>query len=321
MPLIASTYKPKFLFKNSHFNTVFKTLFYNGKVFYERKRIATPDNDYIDIDFSTANSDTLLIVLHGLEGSSNSKYIISVVNALNSKIIDCAAINFRGCSGTDNNKIYSYHSGKINDLELIVTHILENYNYTNIVLLGYSMGGNVGLKFMGTSNLAVSVKGAIAVSVPCDLEGSSKILERWYNKIYLNRFMKSLKEKAILKANKFPNEILNKDTIKSTTTFEEFDNVVTAPLFGFKNAKDYWNKNSCKQFIKNIYRPTLLINALDDSFLSSSCYPFSMATKNTNFYLETPKYGGHVGFNTFSSNGMGNWIDKRVFEFIQYIIS
>jgi hypothetical protein len=321
MPKIFSTYSPPLLFKSAHFNTIYKTLFFNNEIHYQRKRIETPDADFIDLDFLTTSSDTLVIAMHGLEGSSKSKYIVSICNFLNSQKIDCVAVNFRGCSGEDNRFLQSYHSGKTDDLDFIISYILNSYNYQKIILLGYSMGGNITLKYLGeTENIPSEIKGVIAISVPCDLEGSSNALSQWKNKIYMNRFLKTLKEKSLTKLEKFPESNLNRNAILNATNFQEFDDVVTAPLFGFKNAKDYWTQNSAKPFLTSIKKPTLIISALDDTFLSKSCYPFDEAEKNVKLYLETPSYGGHVGFNTVVYGKDKLWSEKRVFDFIQNII-
>ena len=322
MPLIKSSYNPSFIFKNTHINTVYKTLFYNNLITYKRTRISTPDNDFLDLDFSTTGSNTLVIALHGLEGSSKSNYIVSLVNHLNSLQIDCVAINFRGCSGEDNNHLHSYNSGKTDDVSLIINHILTKYAYKNIVLLGYSMGGNITLKYLGETNqIPHEVKVAIAISVPCDLEGSSNSLSNWNNAIYMNRFLKTLKDKSLTKIAKFPESNLDKSAILNAKNFEDFDNAVTAPLFGFKNAKDYWAQCSSKQFIPSIKTPTLVINAKDDSFLSKSCFPILEAENHKQLYLETPKYGGHVGFNTSIVENDPLWSENRIVQFIQHIIS
>ncbi|OGS73463.1 MAG: hypothetical protein A3F91_00500 [Flavobacteria bacterium RIFCSPLOWO2_12_FULL_35_11] len=322
MPLLKSTYEPAVLFRNTHFNTAYKTLFFVDSIQYTRERVKTNDGDFIDLDISSVESDTLVLALHGLEGSSQSKYIVSVLNYLNLQNIDGAALNFRGCSGVDNNKPYSYHSGKTDDVDLAITYFSAQNKYRNIFLLGYSMGGNVALKYMGTNkNLPPEIKGAIAISVPCDLKGSAVALESLSNILYQNMFMKTLKEKSLLKLNKFPEANLNKEAIVNAKTFKDFDNVVTAPLFGFKNAEDYWEKNSSKQFIPEICKPTLLINALDDSFLSESCFPFSETQNHKKVYFETPKYGGHVGFNSTLFGKDLLWSEKRIFEFINHNIS
>ncbi|WP_372745528.1 YheT family hydrolase [Lutibacter sp.] len=322
MPLINTTYQPSFLFKSTHVNTMFKTLFYSNKILYKRSRITTEDDDFLDIDFSTVGSDTIVIALHGLEGSSTSKYIVSLVHFLNSKKIDVAAVNFRGCSGEDNKQIYSYNSGKTDDLNTIIYYILNNFNYKNIILVGYSMGGNITLKYLGETKILPSqIKGAITISVPVDLEGSSNALSHWQNKIYIQRFLISLIKKSLVKQKKHPNSSLNTLAIKSAKNFIDFDNAVTAPLFGYKDAHDYWAQCSSKQFLQTINVPTLLINALDDTFLSESCYPFKEAALNKQLFFETPKYGGHVGFNSSIIKKDILWSENRILEFINQLIS
>lgn len=322
MPHISSTYTPSLLFKNAHINTIYKTLFYNNNINYERKRIKTPDEDFLDIDFSIVPSKTLVIALHGLEGSSNSTYIISLVNHLNQHQIACAAINFRGCSGENNKQAYSYNSGKTDDITTVLNFILENYTYKNIIIVGYSMGGNIALKYLGeTTSIPSEIKCGIAISVPCDLEGSSNALAKWENTLYIKRFLKTLKKKSLEKAQQFPQCNLNVQSILNATNFAEFDNAVTAPLFGFKNAKDYWTQSSSKPLLPSIKHPALIINALDDTFLSKSCFPFEVANKHQSLYLETPKYGGHVGFNTSIPKKDLLWSENRIRSFIQHIIS
>jgi len=322
MPIIASTYKTNFIFKNKHVNTVFKTLAYYNTIPYKRQRIFTSDNDFLDLDFSKVNSDTLVIAFHGLEGSSKSKYIISAIHYLNQNKMDAVAVNFRGCSGEPNKQPYSYHSGKTDDLDLVINYILNDYTYKNIFLLGYSMGGNIVLKYLGeTKNINPVIKGGITFSAPCDLKGSSEELSKKHNKIYLNSFLKTLKEKAINTISKFPTINLDKEKITVSKTFEDFDNAVTAPLFHFKNANDYYKQNSSKPFINHIKKPTLIVNALDDTFLSKSCYPYNEAENNPFVSLETPKYGGHVGFNTSLFPKNNSWSEQRILQFINSIIT
>jgi predicted alpha/beta-fold hydrolase len=164
------------------------------------------------------------------------------------------------------------------------------------------------------------IKGGIAISVPCSLKGSSEILSTKQNKIYLNRFLKTLKEKALKTLIRFPELNLSKEKILESKTFEDFDNAVTAPLFHFNNAEDYYIKNSSLFFIKNIKTPTLIINALDDTFLSESCYPYKEVENNQLVTLETPKYGGHVGFNTSLNPKNNNWSEHRIMQFINSIL-
>jgi len=321
MPILKSNYEPLFLFKNRHLITSYKTFFTNQAISYKRERIYTDDNDFLDLDFSLMNSNSLVILCHGLEGSSKSKYIISACTYLNSQNFDCLAVNFRGCSGTYNNNIYSYHSGKTDDLNTIIKHVLDNYNYKNIVLLGYSMGGNIVLKYLGEyPQFSKLIKCGIAVSVPIDLESSSNELAKKHNRLYLNRFMKTLRSKALYKIEKFPDNSISKQAILTAKTFEDFDNALTAPLFGFKNAKDYWDKSSSLNYLPYLNIPCLILNAKDDSFLAEKCFPIKTAELNKNITLEMPRYGGHVGFNTSIFEKYNFWSEKRIHQYVKHII-
>ena len=319
MPLLTSDYKPSFFFKNTHFNTIFRTFFMSESTDYRRERLELEDGDFIDLDFSTDNSDTIVIALHGLEGSSDSKYIIGISKYLNRQKTDVVAINHRGCSGEPNRLMQSYHSGRTDDLDSVIKHIDKNYDYKNIVLLGYSLGGNITLKYLGEQgeNINQKVKCGIAISVPCDLTSSAVELAKSKNKLYMNKFKKTLKPKTLYKMEQFPNSFLKRDEILAAENFYDFDNLYTAPAHGYKSAEDYWEKCSSKPFLSGIKIPTLLINALDDTFLSKECYPTEIAKKNVSFFLEMPEFGGHVGFNSNIIGKNGFWVEKRIYTFLK----
>ena len=319
MPIVTSDYKPSFLFKKTHFNTVFRTFFMSISNDYKRERLELEDGDFVDLDFSTVNSDTIVIALHGLEGSSESKYIVAISKYLNQQKIDAVALNHRGCSGEPNRLLKTYNSGKTDDIDSVIKHIDQNYNYKNIVLLGYSLGGNIVLKYLGEQgkNIHKKVKCGIAVSVPCDLTTSATKLNKPENKIYMTKFMQTLKPKLLQKMEQFPNSFLKKEDIIAAKNFYDFDNLFTAPAHGYKNAEDYWEKCSCKQFIPDIKIPSFLINALDDTFLSDECYPTEIAEKSSLFSLEMPEFGGHVGFNSKLVSRNGFWVEKRIHKFLK----
>ena len=314
-----SSYNPKIYFKSKHFNTIYRTFFNNTSINYQRKRLETNDGDFLDLDFSLANASSIAIVIHGLEGSSDSAYVKSLNKVLNENNIDVVAVNLRGCSGEPNRLLSSYHSGKTDDLLEVISYIEEQYQYDHIHIIGFSLGGNMTLKFLGEKGFDVSskVKSAVTVSVPCDLYGSSVNLAKVSNLVYMNRFLRSLKRKTLYKSKQFPNSFLKKETIENAKSFFDFDNLYTAPAHGFKDAFDYWKKNSSKQFIPNIKIPTLLITSSDDPFLSESCIPVQEAKNNSNFYLELTKYGGHVGFNTNFLFLEELWLENRIVEFIK----
>ena len=313
MPLIETDYTPPFLSKNRHFNTIYSSLFRRIKrIPFKRKRIETSDNDFLDVDLIDNGSKKIVILCHGLEGSSNSKYILATAKLLSKNGYSIAAMNYRFCSGEINRQLITYHSGKTDDLHTVINYVLPNYDA--IYLVGFSLGGNLILKYNGDGLFALSskIKASVAISVPIDLKGSSISLQKRENKLYNWRFLRTLSKKMYLKHNQFPKE-LDINPLKMIKNLTDFDEYFTSKINGFKNAQDYYFKASSKQFICNISRPTLLINAKDDPFLSQSCFPINEAKNSLNFYLMIPKYGGHVGF---ISKGDFYWSENQILKFI-----
>ena len=311
-------YKPGLLLKNKHLNTISANLLRSVKQpSYSRKRIITSDADFIDLDFIFCNKSTLVIIINGLEGSSDSTYAKGFVNALEAENTDVCVLNMRGCSGEVNKLYSSYHSGKTEDLDFILQHINDNYNYTRIHLVGFSIGGNVVMKFLGEQHTTTDlIHSAVGVSVPCDLAATAANLTRFSNKAYLNRLLKSLKSKLIVKFNRSENFPLTLEQINSFNDFLVLDEIYTAPAHGFKSVKEYWHINSSISFIKDIKPPFLLINALDDPFLSRESFPYDPARQNKNFLFETPRYGGHVGFYRFGAKLNPMWHECRIISFL-----
>ncbi|MCL7764228.1 alpha/beta fold hydrolase [Polaribacter sp. Z014] len=319
MPVFTSDFAPPFPFKSGHFNTIYRSVFTKESCNYERKRISTWDHDFMDLDFSLVGSKTLVLLIHGLEGSSQSKYIVSTTNHLNTKGLDTVCLNLRGCSGDDNLLLSTYHSGKTEDVDFVVHHLLDNYDYENIILIGFSLGGNLTLKYIGeqSDHISSKVKGGIAVSVPIDIASGEFELEKLKNKIYLQRFLKSMKTKISEKAAKFPEFQLDKDKLAKATRFKHLENLYTVPVFGFDSAEDYWEKASAKPHLSKIKIPTLLINSKDDTFLSDTCFPIDEAHNSKNFFLETTNFGGHCGFVSSFYNAKNKWLEQRIERFIR----
>tara|TARA_R110002072_G_scaffold9011_4_gene44403 strand:- start:7205 stop:8164 length:960 start_codon:yes stop_codon:yes gene_type:complete len=315
MPIIESTYKPSFYFKNGFISTVYSGLVRRVSLKQERERITLKDGDFLDLDwsFSNSKSNKLIILLHGLEGNGQRPYMTGTANHFNNNGLDAVCINFRGCSGENNLKYYSYHSGATEDLHAVIQHAILSKNYSEIYLKGFSLGGNIILKYLGEHHaIPDQVKASIAVSIPCDLYGSCKELHKLKNKLFHDRFLRDLVKHLKEKQKLFPEE-LSIELINTIKTLIEFDTIYTSKAHGFKDALDYYKKSSSLQFLHNIKTPTLIINALNDSFLSSECYPVKEAKRNPNLYLEMPNYGGHAGF-VDKKNVYYN--EKRALEFI-----
>ncbi|MGY0392610.1 YheT family hydrolase [Bizionia sp. KMM 8389] len=318
MPVIESTYKAPYFFRKGFISTVYSGLFRNVKhENQKRERLTLPDTDFIDLDwsFSGTKTKTLIILLHGLEGSAQRPYITGTANICNEHDIDAVSVNYRGCSGSDNVLFRSYHSGETADLQVVISHILKTKSYSDIYIKGFSLGGNITLKYLGEnpSDIPSEIKGGIAVSVPCFLAGSAKELHKLKNIAFHQKFKRNLIHKLELKAQNHADKI-SKEDLKQIKTLHDFDDFYTSKAHGFKNGADYYAKSSSLQFVSNIKIPTLIINALNDSFLSPECYPVKEAINNPNLFLEMPKHGGHVGF---IKKGGYYYNELRTLEFIR----
>ena len=313
------TYAPGLLFRNKHVNTVFRRVWIKAPITYTRKRIETPDGDFIDLDFNLNGNNRMVLLIHGLEGSSDSEYIKTTVNFLSLNGYDTVAMNLRGCSGTPNLKLQTYHSGKTDDLETVLHHLSENYTYRQLFVVGFSLGGNQILKFLGEQGTKASklLTAAVSISVPVDLKGAAESLSKSSNRIYMNNFLQRLIPKTIRKAEQFPESGLDAEAIKQCKNFYDFDNLVTAPVFGFKDAHDYWKKNSSKPFLPEIKVPTLLLNAKDDPFLAPNCFPVKETRTHQYVDFYTPEFGGHVGFNSSIVPKNNTWMETQILQFLQ----
>ena len=316
MPILHSEYQPKKIFRNGDFSTIYSALFRKvDGVTQQRERLELSDGDFLDLDWSFAKekTDRCIILFHGLEGNAQRHYMLGAAKIFNENGFDCCAVNHRDCSGESNRVHYSYHSGRTDDVQEVIEKVLSK-NYEKIILKGFSLGGNLCLKYAGEKrNISEKIKAIIAISTPIDLKGSMHKLTSKRNLVYANNFLKTLKKKTLLKCKRFP-EFLSATEIKNIRDLKEFDDVYTSKVNGFTDAFDYYEKCSSKQFLKNIKIPTLLINAKNDSFLSESCFPKEEALVNSFLHLEIPDFGGHVGFigekNAF-------YTEKRALEFAQ----
>jgi len=317
MPVISSDYRPPLHFRSGHLSTIYSGLFRRVVgLQQERERIELSDGDFMDVDWSFAKkpSSKVAILLHGLEGNAQRPYITGSAKTFNEAGIDACAVNFRGCSGETNRLYRSYHSGATEDLDEVVQHILQNKKYNEIYIKGVSLGGNMAMKYVGENrNIPKEIKAVIGVSVPCNLYSSLRELLKPKNYPYSMRFRNHLVAKLKLKLPLFPDKISKAD-IKRIKTLKDFDDIYTAPAHGFKDALDYYEKCSCRQFLPNVKVPSLIINAENDSFIGPECYPFKEANENSFIHLETPRFGGHVGF-----VALGNryYSEKRAIKFLE----
>ncbi|MBD3308089.1 alpha/beta fold hydrolase [candidate division KSB3 bacterium] len=318
MPLIEhSPYSPPWWLRNRHLHTIYPALCRKvPQVTYTRQRLETPDGDFLDLDWSKVGADRLLIAVHGLEGSSRSHYMLGMIRAFNRRGWDGVACNLRGCSGEPNRLLSFYHAGMTGDLHTVISQILAHNSYTRLALVGFSLGGNLVLKYLGerTAALPQALTHAAAVSAPCDLASSARQLAKRSNALYMRNFLHAFHQKIKAKMQQYPGQ-LSDAHFQAIKNFKAYDDRYTAPLHGFADAEDYWTRCSAKPLLSRIRIPTLLLNALDDPFLADACYPYAIAARSQHLWLETPANGGHVGF-VACNPAREYWHETRVAAFI-----
>lgn len=318
-----SSYRAPWWLRNGHLNTVYPSLFRKLNLpFSDRETIDTDDHDLLCLDWyrlpvsqmSHEGLKKLVIVSHGLEGHSERPYVLGMCRKMNALGYDALAWNFRSCGPFMNRQKRFYHSGATEDLAHVIEHAQAEYDA--IALVGFSMGGNLCLLHTGREQATLNskVKAVVGISVPCDLEACAHQLAKRQNTIYMTRFLKDLRSKMRVKHAQFPDIPL--ESLDSIKNFQDFDDLYTAPLHGFADAKDYWTQSSCLGYLQKIQIPALVVNAKDDPFLSDSAYPYDVVKPLDHVYLETPENGGHVGFVSFHADG-GYWIEDRVGEFLK----
>ncbi len=316
MAVIESTYcKAPFPLINGHLQTLLPSLFRKGfSLPYVRERLELADGDFLDIDWLTREENDLLVVLtHGLEGSSRKHYITGIASLLFPNGWDVLAWNCRSCSGEMNRTFRLYDHGAIGDIGLVIEHALSQKTYRKILLVGISMGGNISLKYLGVNGKDVPgpVVKAIALSTPVDLRSAIVEVEKPGNFIYHRRFLGKLKEKIRAKNAQFPGR-LDVSRLDQIRVWREFDELYSAPINGYRDAEDFYDQASAVRFVGGLDRPVLLINAWNDPLLGETCFPQDLARKHPLFDLEAPRQGGHVGFS--QRGDRHTWAERRVLE-------
>ncbi len=289
-----------FWLKNAHAQTIVPALYRRIRFDYqERFQIVTPDDDVLWADYFPAGGDTLAIISHGLEGSSERHYVLGLAKALAREGISSLAWNYRGCLNGPNKQLRFYHSGATEDLHTVIGWAVRQFPvYKEFVLAGFSLGGNLTLKYLGEGRFSFPkpILCSIAVSVPLDLSSGCDKLSIGINKVYENRFLRHLGAKVKAKAAIFPE--LDTRPLKRLTSLRSFDEAYTAPIHGFQHAEHYYQMNSSLYFLEGIAVPTLIIQSADDPMLSERCFPHRQMEGHPTIRMIVTSGGGHVGFVT-----------------------
>jgi predicted alpha/beta-fold hydrolase len=295
-------------------------------VTYWRDRWETPDFDFIDLDWvenprhelalEQRDDIPLVVLFHGLEGSSNSHYARALMHAVNARGWRGVVVHFRGCSGEINRLPRAYHSGDSTEIDWILRR-LRSTRSSPIYVAGVSLGGNALLKWLGEQGDQARhvITRAAAISAPVDLDAAGVALARGFNLIYTRNFLSTMKAKTLAKMKRYP-ALCDKRRMLAARTLRAFDDIVTAPLHGFKGVDDYYARASSKPFLKTIATPTWVLNARNDPFLPARFLPVPQEV-SASVHLETPATGGHVGFVGGRFPGNIAWLTQHLLRFFE----
>lgn len=285
------------------------------EIAYRRVRWDTPDGDFIDLDWVDGKGP-LLVLFHGLEGSSKSHYSLSLMHAVKNRGWSGVVVHFRGCGGEANLLPRAYHSGDFEEMDWILRR-LRFLDEGRIYAAGISLGGNALLKWLGESGSSARtvIDKAAAISAPMDLAASGNALGRGFNRTYTREFLRTLKEKVIEKLERYPG-IVDREALLAAQDFRQFDGLYTAPMHGFDNTDDYWSRASSKGGLRHVSLPTLILNARNDPFLPAEALP-EESDVSAHVELDYPEQGGHAGFVSGPFPGNLEWLPARLFDFFE----
>jgi len=316
-----STFKPAWWLPGSHLQTLWPALMrWKESLSLQYERLELSDGDFVDLAWVGRGSSPIVCILHGLCGGMDSPYINGILGAIKRQGWRAVLMHFRGCSGEPNRLAKSYHSGETGDLKFLLAELKKREPNTPLFGIGYSLGGNVLLKCLGETGNTNPLKAAAAVSVPFELAKTAEHLKKGFSQVYQKRLLSELKIAHRAKFETMPAPIEFGD-IDQLNNFFEFDNAITAPLHGFKDAMDYYQQCSSRQYLKNIETPTLILHARNDPFTTTCSIPEQQDVSDK-VNLEISEGGGHVGFvaGRYPWKPI-YWLEKRITQYFAQFLS
>ncbi|WP_240612840.1 hydrolase [Alteromonas flava] len=324
--LLKSEFRPAFWARNRHIQTLWpRFLQKRKKIAIRNERVATPDNDFIDLAWSPKPQicKGLVVIFHGLEGSIRSHYANDLFASLFAQNWQAVLMHFRGCSGEPNNTTRTYHSGDTRDAKFILERLRKQFPDQFFAGVGFSLGGNMLLKLLGENPLQKWLQSACAISAPLKLAECAQSLNQGFSRVYQRYLLASMRRTLLLKMQRldYSNElVLTEEQVKRIKSFREFDELITAPIHGFEDAIDYYEKCSGYHYLQAIRTPTLVLHAKDDPFMNENVIPeeHDLARSVT---LELSEKGGHVGFMQGTPWRPRIWLHERLERFLDEQLS
>jgi predicted alpha/beta-fold hydrolase len=314
-------YQPAWPFTSGWFNTI-ATNFWRSvgrPVAYQRSFVSTQDADTVAIDTAGIGSSCALLMVHGLEGNSYSAYMRGMARAAHGIGADAISMNLRGCGGHEPMQPATYHSGKTEDLAAVVEHLQQQRIYRQIGLIGFSLGGNLVLKYAGEqgSQLSASISAVSAMGMPYDLAQTAEAIDQPRNWLFKQHFLSSLRQRAIHMKARWPALPYSTKAIRAIRSLWAFDDSFTAPMNGFAGASAYYQQCSCKHFLADIAVPTQLVSAQDDPFVPAESVPCSEIRRQPHINFLNPQHGGHLGFGQWRMPGL-LWHEQQAGGFMSH---
>ena len=311
-----SVYRPSRWLPGPHAQTIWASRFRSTpSPDTKREQVELDDDDFLNLYWLTQGNGPIVIIVHGLEGDSSSNNVKAMFDVVRKNGWNGVLLLNRNCGGFSNRLQRTYHAGETGDLDFVVNLVKKRFPDVPLMLYGYSLGGNTMLKWLGEKGDHAGISAAAAVSIPFDLASSTAILDKGFSQIYQKHFVDLMREAAKRKFRDLA-PLFNPGDLNKIKTLREFDEKVTAPLHGFVNADQYYSESSCKQFLKNICVPTLIMNSLDDPFLERNTFPGPKEVSDM-VELEFLQNGGHAAFITGSIWKYFSWIETRIPEFFK----
>ncbi|WP_456447163.1 hydrolase [Thiolapillus sp.] len=317
MPILESAFQPAWWLPGAHLPTLWPSLFRVRPPLpgLTRERLELPDGDFLDLSWNGDPQAPVVLLLHGLEGNLHSHYARPLLQKLAEAGYLACMLHFRGCSGEPNRLPRSYHSGDSAELQTVTEHIHNSRGRPIQAMIGFSLGGNVLLKWLGEQGQQAGIQRAMAVSVPFLLNQAADRLNQGFSRIYQKHLLNSMKRKYREKFSRIPSPL--KVNLEKINSFREYDEQITAPLHGFAGADDYYQRCSCRQFIPHIRVPTLILHDRHDPFMWPHTVPEEQELPD-NVVLELTRGGGHAGFvSNSASSREAYWTDRRLLEWLK----
>lgn len=312
MPILQSTYRPPAFLFNGRLQTIAPFFWVKqNKSLYQTEKLELADGDFLELDWIRGGHERLMVITHGLEGNSRSHYVQQMAQHFSARGWDIMAIHARSCGREINRLPVLYHGGSTSDIDAAVKKYAGNYK--SLVLVGFSLGANMLLNFAARHRPPANLQAIATFSVPCDLQRSEQQIDRWFNRVFAQKFLHKMKNKVRKLENHYPGSF-NITVLDDVKSLETFNAHFTSPYSGFKSPDEFYAAGSCLESIKNLRIHTLIVNAKNDPFLSDTSYPVELARNSEYVYLEMPKRGGHSAFPISKTE---SWMPIRVEEFLR----